>query len=254
MIGHIKPDWPDLPKHIHAMTTLRSGGVSLAPFDDGSGTGVGGFNVATYVGDQLAQVDENRSNLKSMLPSDPAWLTQVHGTHIIDAEKYTGLVEADASFTKKAGIVCAVQTADCLPVLLCDLEGTVVAAVHAGWRGLCDGIIEQAILAMRGIGAGEISAWLGPAIGPQQFEVGGDVLAQFVLHDAKAVEAFTAISDMPNQYLANMYTLARQRLQSVGVARIHGGNFCTVTDVKRFYSYRRDKVTGRMASLIWMNP
>jgi len=197
-------------------------------------------------------VRANRSLLRAVLPAEPAWLAQVHGTAVVDAAGLSDVPEADASFAAAKGVVCAIMTADCLPVLFCDRPGHVVAAAHAGWRGLSAGILEKTVSRMRAADAGEIMAWLGPAIGPGHFEVGEDVRQAFVAHDASASDAFTPIAAQAGKYLADITALARARLRSAGVHCISGGGFCTVGDTRRFFSYRRDKVTGRMASLIWL--
>jgi polyphenol oxidase len=248
----IFPDWLGAPHNIGAFSTLRQGGVSLAPYDDGSGTGGGGLNFGMHVGDSLASVQQNRTLLKNLLPAEPAWLTQVHGTGVLDAANVKGAPEADASISTKSGVVCVIQTADCLPVLLCDEAGRVVAAAHAGWRGLVCGILEKTVAEMRNAGAGKIMAWLGPAIGPESFEVGEDVWNAFGVRGAATPDMFKVIAGKPGKYLANIYLLARKILGEAGVARIYGGDLCTVSDPRRFYSYRRDHVTGRMASLIWI--
>jgi YfiH family protein len=246
----IIPEWPDLPQNIKAMTTLRTDGVSQAPFDDG--VGGGGFNVGEYVGDVAPHVAINRAALEALVPSSPLWLKQVHGVLVVDSKDYVAGMEADASLTKEAGRVCVAQTADCLPLLLSDMKGTMVSAVHAGWRGLCDGIIEAVVNKMYQAGAVEITAWMGPAIGPACFEVGADVVAQFVEKDSAAKTAFVLVEMKENHFLGDLYELARQRLAKCGVNRVYGGTFCTMTQEDKFYSYRRDGVTGRMASLIWM--
>lgn len=246
----IIPDWPDLPASVGALSTTRRGGASRAPFDDGSGAG--GLNLGAHVADCQLHVRENRNLLRAVLPAEPAWLTQVHGTAIVDAAGLSDMPEADASFSTAKGVVCAIMTADCLPVLFCDRLGRVVAAAHAGWRGLSDGILEKTVISMRAAGAGEITAWLGPAIGPKHFEVGEDVRQKFVAHDASVSGAFKPIAAHEGKYLADIYALARTRLRQAGVHSISGGGFCTGTDAHRFFSYRRDKVTGRMASLIWL--
>lgn len=249
------PDWIDRPANVGAMTTLRQGGVSLGPYDDGQGHG--GLNLGVHVQDAPEHVAHNRQLLRSILPAEPAWLTQVHGVNVIDAAEVQGAPnvlnapDADACLAAQAGVVCAMMTADCLPVLFCDVAGTVVGAAHAGWRGLAAGVLERTVAGMRDRGAGEILAWLGPAIGPQQFEVGQDVLDAFVARDAASHRAFVAIPGRAGKFLADIYQLARLRLAQIGVDRVAGGGFCTVSDT-RFYSYRRDKVTGRMASLIWL--
>ncbi|MEO8408869.1 MAG: peptidoglycan editing factor PgeF [Oxalobacteraceae bacterium] len=246
----IIPDWPDLPASVGALSTTRRGGVSRAPYDDGSGAR--GLNLGAHVLDCPLHVGENRNLLRTVLPADPAWLEQVHGTVIVDAVGRSDGPAADASFTTASNTVCAIMTADCLPVLFCDRLGRVVAAAHAGWRGLAAGILEKTVACMRAAGADEITAWLGPAIGPEYFEVGEDVRQAFVAHDAAASNAFKPIAGQGGKYLADIYALARARLRHAGVQSINGGGFCTFGDARRFYSYRRDKVTGRMASLIWL--
>ncbi len=247
----IIPDWSDAPANIGALTSLRSGGVSLAPYDDGS-TGRNGLNLAVHVGDNPEHVLQNRATLRPLLPSEPVWLTQVHGTNVVNAATATNAPEADASFSTERGVVCATLTADCLPVLFCDSKGTVVAAAHAGWRGLADGVLEQTVSQMRAAGAGDILAWFGPAIGPQSFEVGEDVPDAFVARSADMRAAFTPKPGQPGKYLADIYLLARKTLHKIGVDRISGGGMCTVIDKHRFYSFRRDNITGRMATLIWL--
>ncbi len=239
----ISPNWP-APANVKALQTTRLGGVSVAPFAS--------LNLGAHVNDNPISVAKNRQLLSSYLPSEPVWVNQVHGVEVIDAAHSTCLQNADASFTTKPNVVCVTMTADCLPVLLCDKAGSVVAAVHAGWRGLCDGVLEAAVSNMP-VQASEILAWLGPAIGPNAFEVGGEVRAQFIAQDAQAEKAFKA---QGNKWLGDIYQIARQRLNQLGVTQIYGGsvneNFCTYTDATRFYSFRRDNVTGRMASLIWL--
>ncbi|HQO16105.1 MAG TPA: peptidoglycan editing factor PgeF [Methylotenera sp.] len=239
----ISPNWP-APANVKALQTTRLGGVSVAPFAS--------LNLGAHVNDNPISVAKNRQLLSSYLPSEPVWVNQVHGVEVIDAAHSTCLQNADASFTTKPNVVCVTMTADCLPVLLCDKAGSVVAAVHAGWRGLCDGVLEAAVSNMP-VQASEILAWLGPAIGPNAFEVGGEVRAQFIAKDAQAENAFKA---QGNKWLGDIYQIARQRLNQLGVTQIYGGsvneNFCTYTDATRFYSFRRDNVTGRMASLIWL--
>ena len=232
------------------MSTLRAGGISQPPFDDGQGGG--GFNLATHVGDQITDVQENRHRLRALLPAEPAWLTQVHGTTVRDAGSVVAAPEADASFTNQPNVVCVIMTADCLPVLLCDRAGTVVGAAHAGWRGLADGVLQATVAAMQAAGANDLQAWLGPAIGPQQFEVGEEVRATFVARDANTAAAFLPYPNRSGKFLADIYLLARLALRDAGVSRIAGGDRCTVTEPTNFYSFRRDHRTGRMASLIWI--
>jgi YfiH family protein len=250
MTDFIVPDWTDAPANVGALSTLRRGGVSRAPYDDGAGGG--GMNLGTHVADLPEHVLQNRALLRAFVPAEPAWLSQVHGTRVADAATMEGVTEADACIATRPGVVCVIQTADCLPVLFCDTEGRVVGAAHAGWRGLAAGVLENTLAGMRSAGAGEILAWLGPAIGPERFEVGQDVLAAFVERDADTRPAFRPIPGQPGKYLADIFSLARTILRKSGVARVHGGGMCTVTDQRRFYSYRRDKTTGRMASLIWL--
>jgi hypothetical protein len=225
---------------VKALQTTRGGGYSQPPYDS--------LNFGDHVGDAAIAVARNRQSLR--LPSEPLWLEQVHGVEVILAEQAACLPKADATVSFHPGAVCAVMTADCLPLLLCDRAGTVVAAVHAGWRGLADGVIEAAVARMQVVPAG-LMAWLGPAIGPQEFEVGDEVRDAFMAHDPVAASAFTAIAS-PNKYLADIYLLARQRLNALGISNIYGGGLCTYTDKERFFSFRRDNRTGRMATLIWM--
>ena len=242
--------WPGLPASIGALSTLRSGGVSLAPYDDGQGGG--GLNLGTHVGDSPDAVARNRALLKAALPAEPAWLTQVHGTQVVDAATVSAAPQADASFATRPGVVCAIMTADCMPVLLADTRGRVVGAAHAGWRGLAAGVIENTVAAMREAGAGELMAWLGPTIGPRAFEVGADVPEAFARLGPEASQAFVPLPSAAGKYLADLPVLARLILARCGVTRVAGGDACTVSDARRFYSFRRDRVTGRMASLIWI--
>lgn len=234
--------WP-APARVRTLVTTRDGGVSLAPYAS--------LNLGQHVGDDPAAVAENRARLRACLPAEPFWLNQVHGIGVQEACADAPDVppDADAGFTRQPGVVCAVMTADCLPVLLTDRSGSVVAAAHAGWRGLCNGIIEATIARMA-VPANDILAWLGPAIGPDAFEVGPEVRTAFMAHDPTAASAFAAIPD--GKYLADIYLLARQRLNACGVTEVHGGDACTVTERERYFSYRRDGRTGRMASLIWL--
>ncbi|NEX59809.1 peptidoglycan editing factor PgeF [Noviherbaspirillum galbum] len=245
-------DWPALPPGVGTISTLRSGGVSRGPYAalDGSG----GFNLGTHVQDDPAAVAANRALLRQDLPAEPAWLNQVHGSRVADAAGIApgATVDADASVAAGPGAVCIIQTADCLPVLFSDVQGRVVGAAHAGWRGLSGGVLENTLARMRDAGAGEIVAWLGPAIGPGAFEVGEDVRAAFRAAHAEADAAFRPIAGTGGKFLADIYALARLRLRHAGVANVSGGGWCTVTEASRFYSYRRDRVTGRMASLIWL--
>lgn len=237
------PDWP-VPPGVHALQTTRCGGVSRGKWQS--------FNLGTHVGDRPDDVAANRALLESALPSSPLWLSQVHGISVCDADRPqpTDPPEADAVLSRQSGRVCVVMTADCLPVLLCDHSGSVVAAAHAGWRGLQAGVLEATIAAMR-VAPAKLSVWLGPAIGPAAFEVGAEVREAFVAADERAADAFTAGAD--GRWLADLYLLARQRLVRAGVSEVHGGGACTLQEPERYFSYRRDGVTGRMATLIWLD-
>lgn len=249
------PEWPDLPPGVGAVATGRHGGVSVGPYDDGRGGG--GLNLGLHVNDAADAVRVNRAALQTWLPGRPAWIAQVHGADVVDAAGVgpdQPVRTGDASVATQAGIVCAILTADCLPVLFADLDGKVVGAAHAGWRGLAGGVLGETVRAMRAAGAGEITAWMGPAIGPDAFEVGQDVVEAFLLAlpGAATQACFTAYAGRPGKYLADMFTLARRILAADGVDRVHGGGLCTASAPERFYSYRRDGVTGRQASLIWI--
>ncbi len=244
--GWIVPDWP-APANVRALMTTRVGGVSRAAYS--------GFNPASHVGDEPAAVAENRSRLRAGLPAEPFWLNQVHGTGVVEVVSGAGPeggipVEADASVARGAGRVCVVLTADCLPVLFCDRAGSVVAAAHAGWRGLADGVLEASVAAMA-VAPDDILVWLGAAIGPDRFEVGAEVRAAFCEPQPRCAAAFRP-APAPGKWLADLYALARIRLATLGVTRVHGGGLCTHADPARFYSYRRDARTGRMASLVWL--
>jgi YfiH family protein len=190
-----------------------------------------------------------RAKLRAQLPRNPCCLKQVHGVNVIDASQYSGPVEADASFTRQKNVVCAVMAADCMPVLLADENGEVVGAAHAGWRGLSAGVIEATVAAMN-IPASRLHAWLGPAIGPQAYEVGTEVRDAFLAQDPQAQSAFTA--NRPGHWLLDLYAVARQRLASLGITRVSGGKFCTHSEKNRFFSFRRDGTSGRMAAVIWL--
>ncbi len=222
--------------------TTRLGGASLAPFDT--------FNLDEHVGDDPARVAENRTQLREILPAEPCWLKQVHGRAVACADGSPSCPQADAAFSRQAGAVCVVMTADCLPVLFCDEAGSVVAAAHAGWRGLAAGVLEATVAAMRAP-ADRIVAWMGVAIGPQAFEVGMDVRDTFISNLPNTVDAFKP-GKSTGKWWADIYFLARLRLASIGVNRVYGGGHCTFTDQERFFSFRRDGTTGRMASLIWL--
>ena len=245
--GLILPDWP-APAAVRAVATTRAGGVSLPPYDT--------LNLGSHVGDAPDAVAENRRRLRELadLPAEPVWLAQVHGTAVVDSAAAAIGTTADACYSRTPGVVCAIQTADCLPVLFCDAAGTVVAAAHAGWRGLAAGVLEATVAAMQAQGAqpDRILAWLGPAIGPAAFEVGAEVRAAFLAHDPDAAPAF--VPQAGDKWRADIFRLARQRLEGCGVGRIYGGGVCTVSDPARFFSHRRDRVSGRQASLIWLEP
>jgi YfiH family protein len=240
----IQPDWP-APGNVRALSTTRDGGVSKGVFT--------GLNLGAHVGDEPARVEANRARLQqeAAIPGPLNWLNQVHGIAVHPvSERYERAPDADAACAHEAGLACIVMTADCLPVLFCDRAGTRVAAAHAGWRGLHAGVLEKSIAAM-GCEPAEILAWLGPAIGPAAFEVGGEVREAFVAEQAEAVAAFVP-SASEGKWLADIYQLARLRLARAGVTAIYGGECCTFSDSEQFYSYRRDGQTGRMASIIWL--
>ncbi len=235
----ITPDWP-APANVKALQTTRQGGVSMGVYAS--------LNLGDHVKDNPQHVAANRQLLSAYLPSEPVWLNQVHGVRVIDAALSSCLESADASVATHKQVVCVTMTADCLPVLLCDHAGTVVAAVHAGWRSLCDGVIEATVAAMP-VPTDQLMAWLGPAIGPEAFEVGSEVRAQFMAKDEQAESAFKAKGD---KWLGDLYTIARQRLQRLGVTQVYGGGHCTFSEPKTFFSFRRDGDTGRMGSFIWL--
>lgn len=241
-IDPIVPDWP-VPTTVKALVTTRAGGVSRAPYDS--------LNLGVAVGNDPEAVRENRARLRALLPAEPRWLRQVHGTRVVDAETVTTLVEADGSHTTAPGVVCVVQMADCMPVLFADRAGTRVAAAHAGWRGLAGGVLDEAVRALDTDPA-DLIAWMGPAIGPTAFEVGDDVRDAFLASSPDAHAAF--IRHAPGKWLADLFLLGRQRLLALGIGAIHGGGQCTVTDPRRFFSHRRDRVSGRMAAAIWLAP
>ena len=236
----ILPDWP-APANVKVLQTTRLGGASLAPYDS--------LNLGLHVGDDPVRVNHNRMRLAPLMPSEPVWLEQVHGTAVANADAAACRVVADACIARHRGAVCVVMTADCLPVLLCDEDGTVAGAAHAGWRGLCDGVLEATVQAM-GIAPHTLLAWLGPAISQEHFEVGSEVRDAFIAHQAQATDAFLAQGD--GRYRADLYLLARQRLSALGITRISGGNRCTYREKEHFYSFRRDGVTGRMGTFIWL--
>ena len=257
----ITPEW-EAPVGIRAVMTTRPGGVSTAPWES--------LNLGVHVGDSTAAVLENRTRVRREgdLPSEPVWLEQVHGTSVVvlDASSIprTATAEqlmesrrprADAAVTRDAGVVCAVQVADCMPVLFAARDGSAVGAAHAGWRGLASGVLGATVAAMD-VPPADIVAWLGPAIGPKSFEVGDDVVAAFAAtaHRDQRAQTEAAFVSQPNgKWLCDLFALARLRLAALGVTQVSGGGLCTVSDTRRFYSYRRDGQTGRMAALIWLN-
>lgn len=237
------PDWP-APPSVRACSTTRRGGVSGPPYD--------ALNLADHVGDDPSAVAANRRRLREALdlPGQPCWLRQVHGTRVVAVSAAESGTPADGAFTDRRGVVCAVLTADCLPVLLCTAAGDWVAVAHAGWRGLAHDVLEAAVDAAP-VAGDRLLAWLGPAIGPQSFEVGDEVRQAFLARDPRAAGAF--VPGAGGRWLADLYQLARQRLASRGVPAVFGGGLCTLRDAERFYSFRRDGRTGRMASLIWLD-
>lgn len=240
------PSWP-APRWVRAVCTTRRGGVGEPPFDK--------QNLAAHVGDDAGAVRDNRATLKAALKlkRDPAWLDQVHGATVVRAENVTNVPsKADACVTSKPDHVCAVLVADCLPVLFCDRSGHRVAAAHAGWRGLSQGVLEATVSAM-GVAPASVLAWLGPAIGPEKFEVGPEVREAFLCTDPGAAECFKPAAT-EGKHLADIFALAKRRLAAAGVTQVHGGGICTVTEEESFFSHRRDGRTGRMAALIWMDP
>ena len=237
----LEPEWP-APSRVKAVSTTRVGGGSAGPYH--------ALNLGVHVGDNPETVTANRQRLVKALclSNEPVWLNQIHGCDVAMLPAEVG-TDADAAWANEADSVCVVMTADCLPVLICNAAGTEVAAVHAGWRGLCDGVIESAIKRFTSP-AEELMVWLGPAIGPTAFEVGGEVRDAFMAHDQQAESAFVA--GQGDKWIADIFALARMRLQHMGVKGVYGGGICTYSDEERFFSYRRDGVTGRMATMIWI--
>jgi YfiH family protein len=240
--GFIRPDWP-APANVHALATLRNGGYSSGAYSS--------FNLAAHTGDAPQAVLSNRELLRThfQLPAEPVWLEQVHSNRVVAADAAVNGASADGCWSNASGQVCVVMTADCLPLLICDRHGSKVAAVHAGWRGLHAGVITSAVTSLD-CDPAELMVWLGPAIGPQAFEVGAEVVQAFTDKNTGNTVAFRQTDD--RHWLCDLYTLARIELSSLGVTAVFGGNECTFTDDRRFYSYRRDGVTGRMASLVWL--
>lgn len=243
MIDVIKPSW-NVPKHVQAFTTTRQGGYSLSPFDS--------MNMALHVGDKSNDVLQNRKILKKQykLPTEPVWLDQQHTSVVVPADNtYTVPPVADASYSDKINQVCAVLTADCLPILICNKQGTEIAAVHAGWRGLANQIVRETVKKFNSKPE-DLVVWFGPAISQRAFEVGEDVKEVFLANNTAAPTHFSDKS--PGKYLFNLYAAARYQLNQLGVESVYGGDYCTHTDKDTFYSYRRDNTTGRMATLIWI--
>ncbi|SFW33511.1 peptidoglycan editing factor PgeF [Nitrosovibrio sp. Nv17] len=243
----IVPDWP-APANVRALFTTRNGGIGSGPYAS--------FNLGDHVGDDPGTVRHHRAQLRRMLPGEPAWLRQAHGTTAVDIDSRDPAApcDGDAAFSRRAGGVCGVLVADCLPILLCSHAGTLVGAIHAGWRGLAGGIVEQTISDMRRAdpSGAPIMAWLGPAIGPARFEVGEDVHLAFAAGDGRSASAFRSHPTEGGKWLADIFLLARQRLARAGVTAIHGGGVCTFDNPDAFFSHRRDGRTGRMAALIWL--
>lgn len=240
----IRPDWP-APAGISAMVTTRAGGVSEHPWNT--------LNFGHHVGDDPADVAENRGRLcrvANLSSQQFGWLEQVHGIRVVELP-VANAPPADASISCRKGEACVIMAADCLPVLFCNDQGSQVGAAHAGWRGLCNGVLENTVAALGE--PGTLMAWLGPAIGPRHFEVGPEVRKAFLAKSPAAEQAFTATGARPGHFMADIYQLARQRLADAGVKRVYGGQLCTVSDPERFYSFRRDGQTGRMASIIWLH-
>ncbi len=237
-------EW-SLPPGVHAAFTTRLGGMSAAPWDS--------FNVGAHVGDAPEAVTANRARLreKLRLPAEPAWLNQVHGVDVVDldaASPASAPLSADASFTRSAGRVCVIMVADCLPVLFASRDGQTLGAAHAGWRGLANGVLENTVRAM-GNAPGELSAWLGPAISREHFEVGDEVRSAFVSADSGAASLFAP--NARGRWQADLPGLARRRLAALGISDVSGGHWCTYADRARFFSHRRDGKGGRMAALVW---
>ncbi|ABR73416.1 multi-copper polyphenol oxidoreductase [Actinobacillus succinogenes] len=241
----LSPCW-QVPQNVHALTTLRNGGVSQAPYTS--------FNLGDHVGDNPSAVKKNRDLLVKQfgLPQFPLFLTQTHSTDVICLPYQGKDLKADAVYTDKPAQVCLVMTADCLPVLFTSQKGNEVAAAHAGWRGLCDGILEETVKRFQ-CPRDEIIAWFGPAIGATAFQVGREVADQFIAQDVQAEQAFVSDPTDKGKYLGNLYQIAEQRLHRMGIKQVSGGEHCTYTEENKFFSFRRDGKTGRMASLIWFD-
>jgi hypothetical protein len=238
----IVPGWQP-PAAVRAFVTTRSGGVSEGEYDS--------LNLGRLSGDAPERVERNRALVREWLPADPCWLEQVHGTAVarVDELGPGEIPVADAAVARHAGTVCAVLTADCMPVFLADAAGSCVAVAHAGWRGLAAGVVENALAAME-VDPCEVHAWLGPAIGPRAFEVGPEVREAFLAFDAEADSAFR--EHRPGKFMADLYALARMRLARAGVTRVQGATHCTFHEPARFFSYRRARASGRMGAFIWL--
>ena len=243
-IGWIAPDWP-VPEHVRVLSTLRAGGVSEGPYAS--------LNLAAHVGDRADAVATNRLLLREAahLPGEPLWLEQVHGIEVVRHEGQAAGPRADAAVAFVPGRVCAVMTADCLPVVFADRGGTCIGVAHAGWRGLVGGVLPATIAALQ-VPAADLHAWLGPAIGPGAFEVGSEVREAYLANLAVPGTSSCFVPNERGRYLADLYGLARLVLAQAGVGSVHGGGWCTHDDAERFYSFRRDGVTGRMATLAWL--
>ena len=254
MSDWIAPDWP-APCNVKALFTTRNGGTGHFSSPSLSPSHFASFNLGDHVGDDPLTVKQNRTELRRFLPNEPHWLKQVHGTTAlcVDELAYETPPDADAAFSRHPGTVCAVLVADCLPILLCDRAGTVVAVIHAGWRGLVEGVIERTVSAIGALPS-PLMAWLGPAIGPNQFEVGEEVWQAFITNDKRSGAAFIPHRSCERKWFADLFLLGRQRLQKAGVTEIYGGDTCSFSDPGRFFSYRRDGTSGRMAGLIWLMP
>ena len=241
----IVPDWP-APRRVGAFVTTRAGGCSGGPYAT--------LNLGLRTGDDPDAVARNHRRLGAFLPAPPAWLDQVHGTAIavLDGASPAARPAADAAVTRESGVVCAVLVADCLPVLFTDRGGTVAGVAHAGWRGLASGVLQATVSALADLGARDLVAWLGPAIGPSAFEVGADVRDAFAARDAGAQRCFVPVRE--GKWLADLRGLARRQLAGAGVTDVSGGELCTWTDATRFFSYRRERESGRMAALVWLAP
>jgi hypothetical protein len=238
----LEPEWPS-PPGVRVISTLRLGGTSEGPYAS--------MNLAMHVGDAAVSVEANRRMLRSTarLPSEPMWLEQVHGTQVVVHDGRSDVPRADAAMTRGRGRVCAVMTADCLPVVLADRAGSRVAVAHAGWRGLAQGVLEATVRALHCPPA-ELIAWLGPAIGQQAFEVGTEVRDAFVARSVQLAGCFAG--NERGRFQADLYGLATAVLAEAGVTAVHGGGWCTASDPRRFFSFRRDGTTGRMATLAWL--